>query len=154
MYDCNLKSPSDQNLVPPVSRNLSPFSSQFSDLLHLGVYQVANTSCLVCLSIAIFKLTIFEHVLGTLSPSIHPSNHVDILVKCSGLMASRLGGVGNKTLDPARGQIVVVRNEEGKMLNVFGTDDGDDVCYMVTPASYGDTILGVSQNSTETLLSE
>lgn len=39
-------------------------------------------------------------------------------------MASKLGGVGDRTVVPARGQIVIVRNDARKMLDVSGTDDG------------------------------
>jgi D-amino-acid oxidase len=60
-------------------------------------------------------------------------------------MASRLGGVEDKLVVPARGQIVVVRNDAGKMVNTPGTDDGDDeVCYIMTRAAGGGTILGGS----------
>lgn len=67
------------------------------------------------------------------------------MVNCTGLMASKLGGVEDKSVVPARGQIVVVRNDAGKMLNMSGTDDGDDqACYMMTRAAGGGTILGGS----------
>lgn len=60
-------------------------------------------------------------------------------------MASKLGGVEDKTVVPARGQIVIVRNEAGKMLDVSGTDDGDgEACYVMTRAAGGGTILGGS----------
>ena len=60
-------------------------------------------------------------------------------------MASKLGGVEDKTVVPARGQIVVVRNEAGKMATISGTDDGsDEVSYVMTRAAGGGTILGGS----------
>lgn len=60
-------------------------------------------------------------------------------------MASELGGVEDKTVVPARGQIVVVRNVAPKMLDISGTDDGDDeACYIMTRAAGGGTILGGS----------
>lgn len=66
-------------------------------------------------------------------------------MNCTGLNASKLGGVEDKTVVPARGQIVVVRNDAGKMLDVSGTDDGDDeACYMMTRAAGGGTVLGGS----------
>ncbi len=44
---------------------------------------------------------------------------------------------------PARGQIVLVRNDAGKMLSFSGTDDGEDeACYIMTRAAGGGTILG------------
>lgn len=70
---------------------------------------------------------------------------VDLVVNCTGLAASRLGGVEDKTVVPARGQIVVVRNDAGKMMDVSGTDDGDDeACYVMTRAAGGGTVLGGS----------
>jgi D-amino-acid oxidase len=60
-------------------------------------------------------------------------------------MASTLGGVEDKSVVPARGQIVVVRNDAGKMLDISGTDDGDsEACYVMTRAAGGGTILGGS----------
>jgi D-amino-acid oxidase len=60
-------------------------------------------------------------------------------------MASRLGGVEDKSVVPARGQIVVVRNDTGKMVAISGTDDGDDeICYVLTRAAGGGTVLGGS----------
>ena len=68
------------------------------------------------------------------------------MVNCTGLMASKLGGVEDKSVVPARGQIVVVRNDaRGKMLNMSGTDDGNnEACYVMTRAAGGGTILGGS----------
>jgi D-amino-acid oxidase len=93
----------------------------------------------------IFKRAIFMHILEASSPNIHPSKSVDMVVNCTGLMASKLGGVEDKTVVPARGQIVLVGNDAGKMLDFSGTDDGDDeACYVMTRAAGGGTILGGS----------
>jgi D-amino-acid oxidase len=60
-------------------------------------------------------------------------------------MASRLGGVEDKSVVAVRGQIVVVRNDAGKMVGISGTDDGgDEVCYVMTRAAGGGTVLGGS----------
>ncbi|TVY30236.1 D-amino-acid oxidase [Lachnellula hyalina] len=67
----------------------------------------------------------------------------DVVVNCTGLSASKLGGVMDKSVIPARGQIVVVRNEAPHMLTISGTDDGDEeVCYIMQRAAGGGTILG------------
>ena len=93
----------------------------------------------------VFRRADFKHVLDASSPEIQSGNPVDLIVNCTGLMASRLGGVEDKSVVPARGQIVVVRNDAGKMVNISGTDDGDDeVCYVMTRAAGGGTILGGS----------
>jgi D-amino-acid oxidase len=60
-------------------------------------------------------------------------------------MASKLGGVEDKSVVAARGQIVIVRNEVEKMVNLSGTDDGDDeACYIMARAAGGGTVIGGS----------
>jgi len=90
-----------------------------------------------------FKRAVFDHILDAKNPGVHPSDKVHLIVNCTGLMASKIGGVEDKAVVPARGQIVVVRNDAGKMLSISGTDDGDDeACYVMTRAAGGGTILG------------
>lgn len=49
----------------------------------------------------------------------------------------------DKNVYPARGQIVLVRNDPGVMLTISGTDDAEDeVCYIMQRAAGGGTILG------------
>lgn len=48
------------------------------------------------------------------------------MVNCTGLSSRTLGGVEDKTLYPARGQLVVVRNTVGAMSSISGCDDGED----------------------------
>ncbi|KAH8803376.1 D-amino-acid oxidase [Xylogone sp. PMI_703] len=93
----------------------------------------------------IFKRAVFKHISEAALPGVHPSDKVDLIVNCTGLMASKLGGVEDKSVVPARGQIVVVRNVSSRMIDVSGTDDGDDeACYIMTRAAGGGTILGGS----------
>lgn len=90
-----------------------------------------------------FRRAIFKHISDVPSSlGIHP----DLIVNCTGLGASTLGGVLDKTVVPARGQIVLVRNDAGgKMIDLSGTDDGDgEACYVMTRAAGGGTILGGS----------
>jgi D-amino-acid oxidase len=90
-----------------------------------------------------FKRAVLNHILDATNPGVHPSDNVHLVVNCTGLMASKIGGVEDKTVVPARGQIVVVRNDAGKMLSISGTDDGDgEACYVMTRAAGGGTILG------------
>lgn len=87
----------------------------------------------------------FDHILDAAASGIHPNGRVDLVVNCTGLMASKLGGVQDTSVVPARGQIVIVRNDSGKMLDMSGTDDGDEeACYVMTRAAGGGTILGGS----------
>ncbi|KEF51861.1 D-amino-acid oxidase [Exophiala aquamarina CBS 119918] len=93
----------------------------------------------------IFKRAVFKHISEASLAQIHPGEKVDLVVNCTGLLASRLGGVEDHSVVPARGQIVLVRNEAGKMLDISGTDDGDsEACYIMTRAAGGGTILGGS----------
>lgn len=94
----------------------------------------------------VFKRAVFKHIREAYSsPTLHPSGKVDLVVNCTGLMASKLGGVEDKSVFPARGQIVIVRNDAGKMMDISGTDDGpDEACYIMTRAAGGGTILGGS----------
>jgi D-amino-acid oxidase len=93
----------------------------------------------------IFKRAVFGHISEASAAGIHPSGNVEVVVNCTGLLASRLGGVMDKTVIPARGQIVLVRNDAGKMMDISGTDDGDgEACYIMTRAAGGGTILGGS----------
>lgn len=87
----------------------------------------------------------FKHVLEARSVGDQLGVSIDLIVNCTGLMASRLGGVEDKSVVPVRGQIVVVRNDAGKMVGISGTDDGgDEVCYIMTRAAGGGTVLGGS----------
>lgn len=54
-----------------------------------------------------------------------------------------LGGVNDTTLYPARGQIVIVRNDPGIIASVSGTDDGsDEATYVMHRAAGGGCVLG------------
>lgn len=93
----------------------------------------------------VFKRAIFQHVSEAASFGFHPAQKIHLVVNCTGLGAAKLGGVQDPTVFPARGQIVVVRNDAGKMIDLSGTDDGDDeACYIMTRAAGGGTILGGS----------
>jgi D-amino-acid oxidase len=73
----------------------------------------------------------------------HSGKEAAIIINCTGLLASRLGGVMDKDVIATRGQIVLVRNDPGIMLSVSGTDDGEDeLCYIMQRAAGGGTILG------------
>ncbi|KAK6540426.1 hypothetical protein TWF694_009222 [Orbilia ellipsospora] len=67
----------------------------------------------------------------------------DVVVNCSGLMSCKLGGVEDAKLIPARGQIVVVRNEAPAMYTTNAVNEGDDeMMYIMMRAAGGGTILG------------
>jgi D-amino-acid oxidase len=90
-------------------------------------------------------VTIKRGILSHISEasSFHSTGHADVVVNCTGLLASRLGGVMDSNVYPGRGQIVLVRNDPGVMLTVSGTDDGgDEATYIMQRAVGGGTILG------------
>ena len=68
----------------------------------------------------------------------------DIIINCTGLSSLHLGGVEDNALYPARGQIVVVRNDTGGVMStVSGTDDDpSEAMYIMQRAAGGGTILG------------
>ncbi|WPH04431.1 Hypothetical protein R9X50_00732200 [Acrodontium crateriforme] len=77
--------------------------------------------------------------------NLHSSgNRADIVVNCTGISSLYLGGVTDKAVYAARGQIAVVRNSpQGVMMTTSGTDDGDDeAVYIMNRAAGGGCILG------------
>ncbi|KFY65898.1 hypothetical protein V496_02266 [Pseudogymnoascus sp. VKM F-4515 (FW-2607)] len=73
----------------------------------------------------------------------HSGKLADVVVNCTGLLASKLGGVMDAKVTPARGQTVVVRNEATPMIATSGTDDGpNELCYIMQRAAGGGTVLG------------
>lgn len=92
----------------------------------------------------IFRRAIFQHI-GEAADIDRPGPKAALVVNCTGLAASKLGGVNDTSVIPARGQIVLVRNDPGAMFAISGTDDGDDeVSYIMARAAGGGTILGGS----------
>ena len=76
--------------------------------------------------------------------ALHASGaRADVVVNATGLSSLRLGGVEDKSMYPARGQITIVRNDPGLMASTSGTDDGgDEACYIMHRAAGGGTVLG------------
>lgn len=88
------------------------------------------------------KRSIITHISEAASLH-HSGKSADIIINCTGLSASKLGGVMDKNVFPGRGQIVLVRNDPGVMLTISGTDDGDEeATYIMQRAVGGGTILG------------
>lgn len=90
-------------------------------------------------------VTIKRGVLSHISEagSHHSLGHAHVIVNCTGLLASTLGGVMDTTVYPGRGQIVLVRNDPGVMVTISGTDDGsEEATYIMHRAVGGGTILG------------
>lgn len=92
----------------------------------------------------VFKRSVFKHICDAAKAGVHHSGSTaDLIVNCTGLLASKIGGVEDRTVVPARGQIVLVRNDAPAMYSISGTDDGEDeTCYIMTRAAGGGSILG------------
>ena len=83
----------------------------------------------------VLKRGIFGH-LSEAADAHHSGQKAILIVNCTGLSAGKLGGVEDKSMVPARGQTVLVRNEAIGIVGGSGTDDGDDeVCYVIPRAA-------------------
>ncbi|EPE28508.1 Nucleotide-binding protein [Glarea lozoyensis ATCC 20868] len=123
--------------VPPGADSATAFTSV---CINTAIYLPYLVSQCLSSNVLFFRKTL-THI--SQARSLHPSGTADIVVNCTGLLASKLGGVMDSTVIPVRGQIVLVRNDPGVMLTISGTDDGDDeVCYIMKRACGGGTILG------------
>ncbi|TVY32253.1 D-amino-acid oxidase, partial [Lachnellula subtilissima] len=114
--------------LPPTADSATAFTSVcINTALYLPYLtsQCLRNGCTVSRSI-------LAHIAD--ASALHSSGKkADVVVNCTGLSASKLGGVMDKSVIPARGQIVVVRNEAPHMLTISGTDDGDEeVCYIIS----------------------
>ncbi len=82
-----------------------------------------------------FKRAIFNHI-SQVSQAHHSGRNAHVVVNCTGLAARTLGGVEDKSMIPARGQTVLVRNEADAMYASSGSDDGEEeVCYLMQRAA-------------------
>ncbi|EPS40031.1 hypothetical protein H072_6130 [Dactylellina haptotyla CBS 200.50] len=89
-----------------------------------------------------FRRGIVNHVADAANMHV-AAKKADLVVNCSGLMACKLGGVMDSKLIPARGQIVVVRNEAPAMYTTSAVVEGDEeMTYIMMRAAGGGTILG------------
>ena len=55
----------------------------------------------------------------------HVSGRADVVINCSGFESYSLGGIEDRSIYPARGQICLVENEANGLLTTSGTDDPD-----------------------------
>lgn len=93
---------------------------------------------------AVFKRANLKHISEAAAPGVHHCGKAaDLIVNCTGLGSLKLGGVEDKDLRPVRGQVVVVRNDSGKMHTTSRTgENSDEGTYIMTRAVGGGTILG------------
>ncbi|KAG9258238.1 uncharacterized protein F5Z01DRAFT_326402 [Emericellopsis atlantica] len=73
----------------------------------------------------------------------HTGRPATLIINATGLGSYKLGGVKDTNMYPARGQVIVVRNEVDSMLFVSGTEDGaNEAVYAMNRAAGGGAILG------------
>ncbi|CAH0020895.1 unnamed protein product [Clonostachys rhizophaga] len=90
---------------------------------------------------AVLKRANLSHIEDAKSLS-HTGKPASLIINATGLGSRKLGGVEDTKMAPARGQVVIVRNE-APMTGLSGTDDDpNDACYVMTRAAGGGTILG------------
>lgn len=83
----------------------------------------------------VFKRAVFKHIVDAAAAH-HSGHRADVVVNCTSLSSKYLGGVEDQKLYPARGQVIVVRNEAPAMYSVSGTDDGpSEAGYIMTRAA-------------------
>ena len=91
---------------------------------------------------AVIKRSIIAHI-SEAADLHHSGRKASVVVNCTGISSRFLGGVMDKSVVPARGQTVLVRNEPGYMASASSTEDGEgEKTYMMTRALGGGTILG------------
>lgn len=73
----------------------------------------------------------------------HTGKPASFIINATGLGSRSLGGVSDKNMHPARGQIVLVENDIPAMMMFSGTDDGHtEETYMMQRALAGGSVLG------------
>lgn len=83
----------------------------------------------------VLKRGILNHVIEAKKEH-HSGKIADIVVNCTGLSSYSIGGVSDKTMSPARGQVVLVRNDPGLMVMGSASDAAEDeLLYIMTRAS-------------------
>ncbi|KAK4998309.1 D-amino acid oxidase, partial [Elasticomyces elasticus] len=92
---------------------------------------------------AVLRRGIVTHVADAATLHHSGAARADVVVNCTGLSSRFLGGVTDSTLQPGRGQTVIVRNDPAVMATVSGTDDGpDEAVYVMHRAAGGGCVLG------------
>lgn len=93
----------------------------------------------------VLRRAVLTHILDAKTLS-HTGKKADIIINATGLGSLKLGGVLDTTMAPARGQVVLVRNEASPanvMVISSGTDDSPkEVMYVMQRAAGGGTVLG------------
>ncbi|KAK9382455.1 FAD dependent oxidoreductase [Kockiozyma suomiensis] len=132
----NFKRLSKDELPQEYSRGIS----YDSFCINLQIYLPWLVSQLLKLGVSVRSRTV-SHISEAFKS--HASGvPVQAVINCTGLMASKLGGVMDEKVIPGRGQTVLVRNHAPAMYSVSGTSDADDEMTYIMSRPGGGTILG------------
>lgn len=89
------------------------------------------------------KYAVIDHVTDAAKQH-HSGLEVDMVVNCSGLMASKLGGVQDENIFPARGQMCLVKNKISGIFTTSGVDDVPSDTMYVMPRGRGKNIRNIA----------
>ncbi|KAF3010354.1 hypothetical protein E8E14_009043 [Neopestalotiopsis sp. 37M] len=97
-----------------------------------------------CIQLGVhFKRATLAHIREAFSMG---SPNPVLVVNCTSLQASELGGVDDKCLKPMLGQLVIVENEVDGIYGISGDDDMDvslgECCYVIPRPGGGGTAIG------------
>jgi D-amino-acid oxidase len=84
----------------------------------------------------VVKRATIEHIVdaAAMHDSLRPA---DAVINCTGLLASKLGGVQDASVHPVRGQLIVARGSVWGLITTSGTDDGPTDTMYVMPRGQG-----------------
>ncbi|KAF2026866.1 D-amino-acid oxidase, partial [Setomelanomma holmii] len=87
----------------------------------------------------VVKRATIGHILD--AATMHESQRpAEALINCTGLLASKLGGVQDTSVYPVRGQLIVARGSVWGLITTSGTDDGPTDTMYVMPRGKGDLV--------------
>jgi D-amino-acid oxidase len=96
----------------------------------------------------IVRRATIEHIAD--ATALHDSHKpADAVINCTGLLASRLGGVQDASVYPVRGQLIVARGSVWGLITTSGTDDGPTDTMYVMPRGRGESTQLFSETFTQ-----
>ncbi|KIM21924.1 hypothetical protein M408DRAFT_333181 [Serendipita vermifera MAFF 305830] len=104
-----------------------------------------------CISQGIqFKRVNLSHIKEAFSLHGNTSGLASVVINCTGVLASKLGGVEDDSVVPVKGQLVLVRNKCSGMFGMWGAKDwpAGESCYVMNRPFGGGTVLGGSSHQT------
>ncbi|KAB5584976.1 hypothetical protein GE09DRAFT_1209614 [Coniochaeta sp. 2T2.1] len=127
--------------------NYVPYEDLRQESLNLWWKGVVDDS--QCLSLGVtFRRVTVGHIREAFDQNVPEGSTPDVVVNCTGLWASKLGGVMDDKVVPMRGQLVIVENESHGMFSLSGDgsmkEEFGECCYIIDRQAAGGTALGGS----------